>query len=172
MDGSATQTIRLADDGRIPNNPALPLVLHRRAVAPGGDLAAAFEEAFARNGWRGGWRDGIFAYHHYHATAHEVLGIAAGRARVRFGGEQGETVEVEAGDVVVIPAGVGHKNLGASPDFLVVGAYPAGQDPDMNTGRPEEHARALALVPRVPLPAADPVFGSGGPLVQLWGRSC
>ena len=58
-----------------------------------------------------------------------VLGIAAGWVRVRLGGEGAQTVELRAGDVVVIPAGVAHKNEGASPDLLVVGAYPRGQSP-------------------------------------------
>ena len=77
------------------------------------------------------WRNGIYAHHHYHSTAHEVLGIVAGSVRVRLGGESGKTVELRAGDVVVIPAGVAHKSEGASPDLLVVGAYPGGKSPDM-----------------------------------------
>jgi long-chain acyl-CoA synthetase len=47
-----------------------------------------------RNGWSGTWRNGIYAFHHYHSTSHEVLGIAAGSAAVRFGGEGGATVRV------------------------------------------------------------------------------
>src|ERR671938_1556326 len=108
-----------ADDGRIPNNPRLPLLVYRRALEPSPpDPAAAFEAAFARNGWTGAWRDGIYGFHHYHSTSHEVLGIARGRVRVRLGGEGGLATELRAGDVVVIPAGVGHKNEGATPDLL------------------------------------------------------
>lgn len=169
MAAGSTEAVRLEDDGLIPNNAALPLLVHRRVIGEGeGDPAAAFEALFDRNGWRGGWRDGIYGHHHYHSTAHEVLGIARGRASVRFGGEGGVTVEVAAGDVVVIPAGVGHRNLGASSDFLVVGAYPHGQQPDMNTGRAEERARALANIRRVPLPDSDPVYGPDGPLTTRW----
>src|SRR5262245_18872215 len=90
----------------------LPLVVYR-GVCKGLDAAAQFERLFAGNGWAGGWRNGIYAYHHFHSTAHEVLGIAAGTAKVRFGGEAGAVVEVRAGDVVVIPAGVSHCNEGA-----------------------------------------------------------
>jgi len=103
-----------ADDGRVPNNPSLPLVVYRAALATGPHSAAACEALFAENGWSGSWRNGIYAHHHYHSTAHEVLGITAGSVRVRLGGEGGKTLQLLAGDVVVIPAGVAHKNEGAS----------------------------------------------------------
>ena len=92
-----------ADDGRVPNNPSLPLIVYRSALATGPRCAADCEKLFADNGWSGGWRNGIYAHHHYHSTAHEVLGIAAGSVRVRLGGEDGTTVELHAGDVVVKP---------------------------------------------------------------------
>ena len=96
----------LKDDGRMPNNTALPAMVYHGALRPaedGGDddPARIFEETFAANGWRGSWRDGIFPYHHYHSTSHEVLGIARGEARVRLGGDAGVTTEVRAGDVIV-----------------------------------------------------------------------
>src|SRR5437899_6148106 len=134
--GEATvELYRLADDGIIPNNAALPLIVYRGALPPSGDVARQFEALFARNGWSGGWRNGIYPYHHYHSTAHEVLGIANGHARVRFGGAKGETVAVRAGDVVVVPAGVGHKRESASADLLVIGAYTDGRGPDLCTGK-------------------------------------
>lgn len=159
---------RFEDDGRIPNNPTLPLLVYHGAPAPGADPAADFESLFARNGWRGSWRDGVFPYHHYHSTAHEVLGVARGQATLRLGGERGVALRVRAGDVLVIPAGVGHKNEGADPDFLVVGAYPDGQDWDLCTGEPGERPGVLDNIRRVPLPAADPVHGAGGPLAEHW----
>lgn len=164
---------RFADDGRIPNNPRLPLLLYRRAVAlPDDDPARAFEEIFARNGWVGSWRNGIYDFHHYHGNAHEVLGVARGRVRVRLGGEGGLATELIAGDVVVIPAGTGHRNEGASPDLLVVGAYPRGQeDYDLRRGAPDERAAALDAIARVPAPGADPLTGLGGPLPTLWRGS-
>jgi uncharacterized protein YjlB len=165
------EALLFADDGAIPNNPDLPLLLYRGAVADAAGDPAVFERLFARNRWSGGWRNGIFPYHHYHSTAHEVLGIARGRATVRFGGAEGQTVEVAAGDVVVVPAGVGHKNEGASGDLLVVGAYPDGRGPDLCTGEPGERPQALEAVRRVPLPAADPVAGADGPLMRLWGSA-
>jgi uncharacterized protein YjlB len=148
----------------------LPLLVYRRALAPEErDSAAVFERLFARNGWRGSWRDGIYPFHHFHSTSHEVLGVAGGTARVRFGGENGASLEVAAGDVVVIPAGVGHKNEGSSADFLVVGAYPEGRDWDVRRGDPAEREEVMANLARVPLPGADPVRGPGGPLAASWG---
>jgi uncharacterized protein YjlB len=165
----AVETHHLAENGEIPNNPALPLLVYRGALPLDGDAAAECERIFAANGWPPAWRDGIYPYHHYHATAHEALGIVRGEARVRFGGEGGPVVEVRAGDVVVVPAGVGHKSEGASGDLLVVGAYPDGRDePDLCTGKPEERERARARIPLVARPAADPVFGAAGPLIEAW----
>jgi len=167
--GEATiELYRLADDGAIPNNAALPLIVYRGALPPSGDTAGQCEKLFARNGWSGGWRSSIFAYHHYHSTTHEVLGIASGQACVQFGGDGGESVEVRAGDVVVVPAGVGHKRESASADLVVVGAYPDGRAPDLNTGRSGERPDVLANIALVPLPAADPVFGRTGPLTKHW----
>jgi uncharacterized protein YjlB len=160
-----------ADDGAIPNNPTLPFLVYPGALAlPGDDPAATCEAVFAANGWGGSWRNRIYPFPHYHSTAHEVLGICRGEARVRFGGEVGIELTVRTEDVVVIPAGVGHQNLGATPDLLVVGAYPRGQRFDLCRGQPEERPRALENIERVPLPGADPVYGDDGPLVGHWLR--
>ena len=174
MSGSETalkvETYSFHDDGTVPNNP-LPLVLYRGALSENGDRASACERLFHRNGWPDAWRNGIYAHHHYHSTAHEVLGIAAGSARVRLGGENGQTVELRAGDVVVIPAGVVHKRESASSDLLVIGAYPRGQHPDICRAEPTAHDEAVTNIAAVPPPAADPVTGGDGPLLQCWGRA-
>ena len=160
-----------ADSGTIPNNPTLPFLVYPGALNLRGDrLAGMCEAVFAANDWGGCWRNGIYPFPHYHSTAHEVLGVCCGQARVRFGGDVGIELTVRAGDVVVIPAGVGHQNLGASPDLLVVGAYPRGQSFDLCRGRPEERPQVLENIQRVPLPAADPVYGADGPLVEHWLR--
>jgi uncharacterized protein YjlB len=159
------------DDGSIPNNPALPFLVYAGALdLSRADPAAICEAVFAANDWGGSWRNGIYPFAHYHSTAHEVLGICRGGARVRFGGGTGIELTVRTGDVVVIPAGVGHQNLGAGPDLLVVGAYPPGQRFDLCRGRPEERSRALESIARVPLPATDPLYGTHGPLLEHWSR--
>lgn len=141
----------------------------RGAVAPETeDPAASFEEVFRANGWTGTWRNGIYPYDHYHSTAHEVLGIACGGARVRFGGEGGREVEVEAGDVIAIPAGVAHRLVDERDGFLVVGAYAAGRSWDIVRPRPGNLEPAQARIAVVPLPEADPVAGAAGPLLRLW----
>jgi uncharacterized protein YjlB len=77
-------------------------------------------------------------------------------------------VELRTGDVVVIPAGVAHKSEGASPDLVVVGAYPCGQLPDMRTPGTPDHERQRARIAAVPVPAGDPVLGAAGPLLERW----
>ena len=161
----------LADDGRIPNNPRLALAIYPgvlRLSREGRSAAAFVQDLFHENGWAGSWVNGVFSYHHFHAKAHEVLGCFDGRATVLFGGENGVEVDILAGDAVVIPAGVGHKNLGCSSDFGVVGAYPPGQSPDMKYGEPDERPRCLEEIALVDSPETDPVYGAGGPLLKLW----
>lgn len=158
----------LAGDGSIPNNPDCPLVLYPQSVTLcAGDPAGVFEALFDAHGWPAAWRNGILGHHHFHSTAHEVLGIYAGSARVQLGGESGVTVEVTAGDVVVIPAGVGHKRL-ASQGLSVVGAYPRGQSPDMCRPDAARYAAREQAVRAVPLPGEDPVLGPGGLLLSIW----
>lgn len=166
-----TETVLFPDDGDIPNN-RLPLIVYRGAIAvPSLDPAVAFETLFGGNGWGDGWRNGIFPFHHYHSTAHEVLGIAKGAADVRFGGESGQTLRVEAGDAVLIPAGVGHKRLSEGSELLVIGAYPAGQRADLMREGAEGKAAIRARIANVGFPATDPVGGKGGPAIRLWAEA-
>lgn len=158
------------DDGVIPNNPELPVVLYRTPVRLAGafDPAAVFEDLFERNGWGDSWRDGIYDYVHYHSRVHEVLGIARGRGRVQLGGPRGRTFALKAGDAVMLPAGTGHQCLGATKNFLVVGAYPPFGKYDECTTR--EHDRAVKTIPKVARPRKDPVYGAEGALVRLWRK--
>ena len=157
------ETLVLSGDERFPNS-LLPVVVYRGAL-PGG--AAAIEQAFAAQGWQGAWRDGIYTYDHFHSIAHEVLGIASGEVSVLFGGPSGQTVSVQVGDVVVIPAGVAHRNMGQSTDLLVVGAYPGGADCDILRGDPAQLAEAKRAIAAIPRPSSDPVPGRAC-LARLW----
>jgi uncharacterized protein YjlB len=158
------------DDGMIPNNPHWPLVVYRGAVRlpKSLDPAAVFEDLFKSNGWGDSWRDGIYDYLHYHSGIHEVLGIARGSAKVRFGGNKGRTLTLKAGDTVILPAGTGHQCLSASKGFLAVGAYPASGTYDECGPTAEEHARGVRSVRKVGRPRKDPLFGSRGPLLDIW----
>jgi uncharacterized protein YjlB len=167
MPQAELQTYMFQDDGHIPNNPRLPLLIYQRALSQLD--AAACQALFERNGWVGSWVNGVYNYHHFHSTSHEVLGVVSGLARIQFGGEYGQIIEVKAGDVAVLPAGTGHCNKGASADFQVVGAYPKGQENwDLCIGKPDERPEVLDNVRQTPLPQADPVYGVLGPLLDMW----
>lgn len=157
-----------ADDGATPNN-RLPVLLYHLHWPAQVDVAEALERLFAAHRWPAQWRDGIFPYQHFHPDAHEVLGVVAGTAQVLLGGEQGEALTLVRGDVVVLPAGTGHRCLGSSADFLVVGGYPRGQE-HYSIQRPEQgrHAEAVASVAKVARPTHDPVSGTQGELLRAW----
>lgn len=158
------------DDGLIPNNP-LPLLLYKDVVAADNDdPEQAIEDTFNANGWGRTWRNGIFDYLHYHATVHEVLGVARGHALVRFGGDHGEDFEIRKGDVAILPAGTGHQCLSASDDFVVVGAYPPGPQMQVTRPTPDNYRVAIRSIPEVALPDTDPIYGQRGPLVEIWRK--
>jgi uncharacterized protein YjlB len=161
----AVETYRFEDDGGIPNS-ALPVLVYHDVEAARD--ASSCEELFASHQWLGAWRDGIFSFHHFHSTAHEVLGIVRGQAAVVLGGPQGRRFDVRPGDVLVLPAGTGHCNADSSADLLVIGAYPDRMEWDIRRGAPAEHDEVLANIRAVPLPGADPVHGPDGPLCELW----
>lgn len=85
-----------------------------------------------------------------------------------FGGPSGQQVVVRAGDVVVIPAGVAHRNVAQSGDSLVVGAYPDGGDRDIRRGDPAELDEVRRAIAAVRLPGRDPVLGGQSGLPRSW----
>lgn len=152
----------LRADRPFPNNP-LPVRLYRGAVR-GEHLASQIESLFTSNGWTGTWRNGIFDYHHFHATSHEVLGCARGSVDVLLGGPNGETVTLCAGDIALLPAGTAHRNMGHSDDYQIIGAYPTSPSggsaaPDMEYGDDAHYQCVVALIANVPLPERDPATG-------------
>jgi uncharacterized protein YjlB len=162
-------THRLAPDGAIPNHPRWPLLVYPGAVAiTGPDPAAMFEALFERNRWPAAWRDGVFPFHHFHSNAHEALGVYSGEVTVQFGGDRGVAITARPGDVIVLPAGTGHKKISSHGPLGIVGAYPAGQHPDTCTPLLADAKRRGDAVARVPLPDADPVYGVNGPLFAHW----
>jgi uncharacterized protein YjlB len=159
------------DDGSIPNNPLPLLVYSQLDVGRGRKAADQLERMFSGNGWSRFWRNGIYSFHHYHSTSHEVLGCYQGEAKVLLGGENGKLLNIHAGDVILIPAGVGHFNKGSSADFGVIGGYPKGFDWDMQYGRPEERPAVLENIAALPVPPRDPIFGLTGGLTEYWTAS-
>jgi uncharacterized protein YjlB len=155
--------------GDIPNHPRWPLLVYP-AVVPitGADPASAFERLFEANAWPPAWRNGVHGFHHFHSNAHEVLGVYSGEVTVLFGGEGGVVITARPGDVIVLPAGTGHKKLGSRGSLGVAGAYPKGARPDLKFAPFTNLAKAQAAIAGVPLPAADPVFGPNGALFHHW----
>ena len=153
------------DDGAIPNS-KYPLLLYRAAFESS-DGAEWLEKHFAANNWTNSWRNGVYTFHHYHSTAHEVMGIYTGAALLHLGGEGGEKVKVEAGDILVIPAGVGHKNLD-SDNLGIVGAYANGRDWDVNKGLSGERPTSDQNIAALPKPATDPFTGKRGGVIEFW----
>ena len=112
-----------------------------------------------------------FYFYHYHSNTHELLGVSQGHATVQLGGETGPTATVQQGDVILIPAGVGHKQLSASDDFEVLGAYPNGLSPDLYHDDPSKLTETRQNIARVAMPATDPVTGVQGGIKQRWQQS-
>lgn len=168
--GFPLRTLVLPATPEFPNS-AFPALIYPKALPAGADLGDRFEALFAKHGWSGSWRNGLYRTHHYHSTAHEVLGVLRGNVTVRLGGPGGHSVELAAGDVAVIPAGVAHRNEQQSDDFSVMGAYPDGTGPDMQYGKPGERPGTDKTIARLAIPKLDPVFGATGGLSKLWRRA-
>jgi uncharacterized protein YjlB len=166
--GLEPEVLPLAPDGGFPE-PLHP-VLFYHAVLPERtvDLADAFERVFGTHGWPPQWRDDMLNVDHFHATAHEVLGVVQGHAVIRLGGPHGPVIEIYPRDALVLPAGSGHCKIGGTEDFLMVGAYPAGQQWDMRRGEPSELEQVIQCIAAVPLPPHDPL---GGELQRWWCRA-
>ncbi|WP_445487863.1 cupin domain-containing protein [Niallia sp. 03133] len=154
-------------NGFIPNNPYLPVLHYKRVLKNNEDK---IEKFFLANKWGNTWVNGVFDFHHYHSNSHEVLGIARGSALLLLGGESGTKVIVNSGDVLVLPAGTGHKKLSGSPGFQVVGAYPNGQAYNLKKNTLKDWKESENEIKKTAFPEADPIYGECGPLVKMWRK--
>ena len=145
-------------------NAVLPVLVYPQVLKPGEDFAVLFR----KNGWMGIWVNGVYGFDHFHADAHEALGCISGWARIRLGGPEGVEVTLLAGDAVLLPAGMGHRNMAQSEDFSIVGAYPPGQRPDLRRGDMADYDALLTRARTVPLPLTDPVLGAEGAVRRHW----
>jgi uncharacterized protein YjlB len=158
------------DDGTFPNS-RLPVVVYKQALSlPSLFPSNAMRKLFKKNNWKNSWKNGVYEYHHYHSITHEVLGVFKGKTTLLLGGEHGVKIEVEKGDVIIIPAGVAHKNLGKENNICCLGAYPEGKDYDMNYGREGERPQTDKNIQQVPLPSLDPVYGDKGGIMLYWNK--
>jgi uncharacterized protein YjlB len=158
----------LKDDGIFPNS-SLPVLVYRKILELPLLLPSGYiKKLFAQHNWHGAWKNGVFEYHHYHSITHEALGIYKGTTTLLLGGESGVQLKIEKGDVLIIPAGVAHKNLEKQNKIKCVGAYPDGKSYDMNYGKKGERPQTDKNIKQVPLPQQDPVFGLLGGLKNYW----
>ncbi|UYQ95869.1 cupin [Chitinophaga horti] len=153
------QSIHVPPEGNFPNS-HLPVLYYPQALTLPRFFSGRYvRQLFRKNGWRNNWRSGIFTYHHYHSTAHEVIGFIEGRTSLQLGGISGPVLRLQKFDVLVIPAGVAHKNLGGENDVICIGGYPDGRNYDMNYGTPRELPSARVKIAAVPVPSTDPITG-------------
>lgn len=134
-----------------PNNPDIPLIIYHNVIDRSKANPQFFEQLFKKNGWVNSWRNGVYPIHHFHSTAHEVLGCYSGKAEIIFGGPHGIKVGLNCGDAVMVPAGVSHKLLESDNDFHVVGAYPIGTNPDICKGNERDYEVLLKRIKKIPL---------------------
>lgn len=162
----------LARNAYFPNS-SLPVLIYKNVIElpqQKNKAATIVQKLFLSRGWSNSWRNGIYDFHHYHSNTHECMAVCAGSANIILGGPNGKRVKVQQGDVIILPAGVGHRCTAKTGDFRVVGAYPQGKDYDTNTGTAAEFKKALKTIRAVRIPKSDPVFGSQGFLKGYWKK--
>lgn len=170
LENLVPKTYYFKDDGIIPNS-KYPLLVYQNAFSERGNAGASFlEKKFKANNWYNSWRYGVYPFHHYHSITHEVLGVFQGNALIHMGGPKGEKINVKAGDILVIPAGVGHKCISHSDDFMVVGSYPNGMEWDLIKEEKDKHHQSLINISKVPFPSSDPINGKTNGLLTAWKK--
>ncbi len=143
----------------IPNNSQYPVIIYRQVFAGSGRRLATFiEKTISGNKWPNIWRSSIYKFHHFHSTTFEFIGCYSGSAKLQLGGEQGPVFDINCGDAIVIPPGVGHKSISSEDDFILVGGYPYGDYPDMMYGKKSEQKEAIENIKKAAVAELDPIL--------------
>ena len=160
----------LKRNGNFPNSKLEVLIYQKILSLPKqkNKSAEIAQQIFYRNGWSNAWQNGIYDFHHYHSNTHECMAICMGSAAVIIGGPGGKKIFLKQGDVIILPAGTGHRCVSSTADFLCVGAYPHSKNYDLLRGTPEEFKNAIKRIKRIPVPLKDPVLGKEGFLKMYW----
>ena len=95
---------------RIPNTSIQkkPLLVYHHAFNASVSASSIESHLASVNVVSSQWRYTMFSQSHFHSTAHEVLCVTAGKARLCFGSENNPNrveLVVEKGDVMIVPAG-------------------------------------------------------------------
>lgn len=160
------------DDGLTPNS-HLPVLVYRGLFdSTYQDCEGWLEKKFTENGWVRTCNKPLFDYYHYHSNTHEVLGVCRGTGFIQLADKNGVKTELEKGDVVLIPAGIGHYCINCSEDFAVVAGYPDHIVPDVLKATPENREKSLENIKNVPIPRFDPILrDEEGCLQKFWGHT-
>ncbi|KAI5924526.1 RmlC-like cupin domain-containing protein [Camillea tinctor] len=157
----------------IPNTIDKPLLHYHEAFPRATATTSAIESHLTSIGVvEPQWRFTMYSTTHFHSTTHEVLCISHGKAKLCFGGEENpDRVEkvVEKGDVLIIPAGVGHRlldDMTVNGGFEMVGSYPLGYHWDMCYGKKEEDAK-VKNIGNLAWFEKDPIYGDKGPALDV-----
>ena len=157
------------DDGITPNS-HLPVLIYRGLFDPAYESCEEWlEEQFTLNGWSRTCHKPLFDFYHYHSNTHEVLGVCDGACYIQLADKNGVKTEITKGDVVLIPAGVGHFCVEHSKDFAVVAGYPDNVIPDVLRPSPENREKALEKMNEITLPEFDPILhDEEGGVQKFW----
>lgn len=171
----AISSYLMAGDGCVPNSALAALIFHKAIdfeKVGSSQAADQIERVIRENDWYLDWIDSVYRKTHYHSTAHEVLVIFKGKATLQLGGRKSLNVRpVEPGDIVVIPAGVGHKRIDSTDDFTVFGLYPRDQTWDLQWGYKKNYQDSIVRIEKLITPEKDPFYGKEEGLKRYWWGS-
>ena len=105
---------------------------------------------------------------HFHSNTHECYAALRGNTKCLYGvgpldnESDGVAFDMKAGDIAVHAAGVAHRNVESSDDYLYMGLYPKGS-PHWNNNLckagPEETQMKAEEAEKVAVPEYDPIVG-------------